>query len=271
MRCATLVCVTSLLALGCPKRKEPERGVELVFAKEGAVRPVVERRLAQLGVVARITEDERSLTVRVPDVGEAVNLGELMKLLTVPARLEFCGAGSDSRWCDVDAGAALQVEAEESGPGCYLSAADPAALRAAVDLWDAGSVVIGELRPGTQRTFTTEPGCFAPRVLEAEAKEDPGLGSHVVNLTFDGPSATKFGDLTRRLLRKPLLIILDGRVMSAPIVMEPITGGRAMLTFGRDTTEVEAKRLARALVGGPLPGSLTLERQGAYGPPSLLR
>ncbi|MBL8923658.1 MAG: hypothetical protein JNJ54_32690 [Myxococcaceae bacterium] len=271
MHRATLVCAVSLLALGCPKRKEPERGLEVVFAKEGDVRPVVEKRLAQLGVVARITEDERSLTVRVPDVGGTVNLGELMKLLTLPARLEFCGAADDARWCGQDAGVGVQVEPERDGQGCFLRGVDAAALRAAAEAADAGPVFVGELEPGTLRTFTPEPGCFAPRVLEAEAKADPGLGSQVVNLTFDGPSATKFGDLTRRLLRKPLLIVLDGRVTSAPIVMEPITGGRAMLTFGRDTTGAEATRLARALAGGPLPGTLTLERQGAYGPPSLMK
>ena len=32
------------------------------------MRPVLEKRLAQLGLVARITDDEHSITVRIPDL-----------------------------------------------------------------------------------------------------------------------------------------------------------------------------------------------------------
>lgn len=270
MRFATLAVVASLALVACPRRKQPERGLELVFTKEGPVRPVVEKRLAQLGVVARITEDEGSLTVRVPDTGAAVNVGELMKLLTLPAKLELC-ATAPAALCDVDAGVTVQPEDREGLEGqCFLSGPDGKVLLAVAAAADAGRVLVGEQQPGTQRTWATERECFEPRVLEAEAKVDQNLGSPVVQLTFDGPSATKFGDLTRRLVRKPLLIVFDGRVTSAPTVMEAITGGRAMLTFGRDTSEAEARRIAQALAGGSLPGSLTLDRQGSYGPPSLM-
>lgn len=271
-RLALALALAACLAVtGCPRRKQPERGAELVFKKVGDVRPAVEKRLAQLGVVARITEDDSTLTVRVPESKEAVNLGAIVKLLTVPAKLEFCAEVPpvDGALCDVDAGVTVMQE-EEPRRDCYLQGAAAGPLLAAVDAGATARLLVGPTWEGAQRTFLSEVECFTPRLLEAEPKPDQNTGSLLVALTFDGPSATKFGDLTRTLVRKRLLVVLDGKVTSAPIVMEAITGGRAMLTFGRGTTEDEVRRLAQALAGGALGGSLTLEREGAYGPPSLV-
>lgn len=280
MRHATLLLLCAVVLAACPKRKQPERGIELVFRREGDVRPVVEKRLAQVGVVARITEDEGTLTLRVPDTGQPVDLAEVTRLLTLPARLEFCPAVDTPQLCDVDAsdaGATVERE-DERDRGCFLVGTDGQALTQAVDAGTDGRVLVGEdsrlfdgERPARRlRTYLVGSGCLTPRVMEAEAKPDPNSGALVINMTFDGPGATKFGDLTRKLVRKPLLIVFDGRVTSAPIVMEPITGGRAMLTFGHGVGAAEVQRIARALAGGPLPGSLVLERQGTYGPPSLM-
>lgn len=122
-----------------------------------------------------------------------------------------------------------------------------------------------------ERTFLAEGSCLSPRILEAEVTADRDTNTPMLNLTFDAPGASDFGALTGKLVRRRLLVVLDGRVTSAPVVMEAITGGRAMITFGRDAKEADAERLAKALRGGALPGPMTLETQGRYGPPSLLK
>jgi preprotein translocase subunit SecD len=91
----------------------------------------------------------------------------------------------------------------------------------------------------------------------------------MVNVTFDGPTASSFSTLTTATVNRRLLIVLDDVVTSAPVVMEPITGGRAMVTLGAGTEEATARQLAAALEGGPIEGGLTLTREGPYGPPRL--
>lgn len=268
------LCVTLLLAVaGCPQRKQPERGVELVFTKSGDVRSVVERRLARLGLVTRITEDESRLTVRVPNGASDAELAAIAPVLTAPGKLEFCPEAEpvDGALCGVDAG--VQVEREPSPRrDCYLTAAEPAALLQAVGDAGVGRVLTGRaVFEQPLRTFRAGDTCLAPRVMEAEAKRDRDTNAVVLAMTFDGPSAAQFGRLTGALVRRRLLVVLDGQVQSAPVVMEAITGGRATLTFGPGATESEVARLGHALAGGPLPAPLTLERTSPYGPPSLTR
>lgn len=267
-----LVPVVLLVLAGCPKRKQPERGAELVFKKTGEVRPVVERRLAQLGLVTRITDDETSLTVRIPDVESGADLSSVGRLLVMPAKLEFCPEVKpvDGALCTADA--AVTIEHEEAPrTDCFFTGADAGVLVAAVKAPAGTRVLVGTAWPdGPLRTFLGE-SCLTPRVMEAEVKPDPNSDRRVLSMTFDAPTASSFADLTGKLVRRRLLVVLDDRVQSAPVVMEAISGGRAMLTFGKDSTEQEIAQLGRALSGGPLPGTMELERTGTYGPPTLMK
>lgn len=274
MRRALLLLLGCVAAFGCPKRKQPERGYELVFKKEGDVRPVLEKRLAQLGLVARITDDEHSITVRIPDLATNGDTSAVVQLLTLPAKLEFCpeAAPVAGTFCDIDAG--VEVVAEEGDRrDCALQSPDAKRLLSLTqDAGVSGQVLVGGMVPdGPIRTFVAETECLAPRLMEAEVKPDPNTGRKQLAVLFDAPSAAKFGDLTGKLVRRRLLIVLDGRVQSAPVVMEPITGGRAMISFGLKSSDDEVKRLSLALAGGALPGTVTLQKEGWYGPPSLLK
>jgi preprotein translocase subunit SecD len=265
----TAIVLLALAVTGCPKRKEPERGYELTFKKPGEVREVIERRLAQASVKARITEDSERITLRFPgsDGNEA---DDVIALLAVPGKLEFCAEAKDRAvLCAIDAGVA--VEREPSGDGCFASAGAIVPFLAATSHL-TGTVLSGTLSPGEpERTFLTEGTCLAPRILETELTRNTSTAQPMLALTFDGPGATSFAELTTTSIRRRLLVVLDGRVTSAPVVMEPITGGKAMITFGAGITEAEVIRLGKALRGGALPAALTLERQGAYGPPTLLK
>jgi preprotein translocase subunit SecD len=231
-----VVPVALVLAFGCPKRKQPERGAELVFKKTGNVRPVVERRLAQRGLVTRITDDETSLTVRFPDVSPNVDLNSIRRLLEMPAKLEFCAE-------------VKPVDGVESSHRVLVGVAVP---------------------DGPIRTFLAE-GCLEPRILEVEVNRDQSSNRPTLSMTFDGPTATSFADLTSRLVRRRVLVVLDNRVQSAPLIAEAVTGGRAMLAFGKESSEAEIILVGHALAGGPLPGMMELERTGTYGPPSLMK
>lgn len=73
------------------------------------------------------------------------------------------------------------------------------------------------------------------------------IGSqYYVSLNFDNDGAELFGNVTRELAGTGrLAIVLDGLLISAPNVNEPITGGRAQITG--DYTRREAESLANAL------------------------
>lgn len=62
--------------------------------------------------------------------------------------------------------------------------------------------------------------------------------------------------LTAANVGKPLAIVLDGKVLSAPVINEPITGGQAQLSGG--FTQESANQLAIALQSGALPVAFTL-------------
>ena len=106
-------------------------------------------------------------------------------------------------------------------------------------------------------------GCLSLRITSAEPKESP---MRSLLLEFDRASGRDFAALTTALVGKKLLIRLNGAVVSSPVVNEPITGGKAMLTTTAQS-RAELEVLAASLVGGPLPG-LVLEKEGTWGPPS---
>lgn len=81
---------------------------------------------------------------------------------------------------------------------------------------------------------------------------------------FTADGGRRFALLTRGLVRRRLAIVLDERVLSAPLVQEEIDGGRAVITMGGVGTSEEQLAEARALavaldVGAPLGCDWTLE------------
>lgn len=85
-----------------------------------------------------------------------------------------------------------------------------------------------------------------------------------VSLQFNDEGAKLFKDLTEKNVGKQLAIYIDNILISAPVVQEPIAGGRAQIT-GNFTVE-EAKKLARNLNAGALPVPITLISQQQVGP-----
>ena len=89
-----------------------------------------------------------------------------------------------------------------------------------------------------------------------------GAGGWQVDLTMTTKGAKTFADLTKYLYKQKdptnqLAIALDGLVVSAPKINEPILGGNAQIT-GSFTAE-EAKNLSEVLKYGALPVSLSVD------------
>ncbi|MFT3808489.1 MAG: hypothetical protein QM698_01080 [Micropepsaceae bacterium] len=83
-------------------------------------------------------------------------------------------------------------------------------------------------------------------IERAEAALDPASSMPVVHVSFTADGAKAFGAFTRDNVLGLIAIIIDGVVVSAPRINEPILGGRAVIS-GNFTME-EAERIARGIV-----------------------
>ena len=86
----------------------------------------------------------------------------------------------------------------------------------------------------------------------------------VVGLEFSEEGGKKFGELTARNIGKQIAIELDGEVLTAPVVQEAITGGRAQISGSR--TVEEAEHLAILLRSGSLPVKIEVMENRTVGP-----
>lgn len=86
----------------------------------------------------------------------------------------------------------------------------------------------------------------------------------VVSFRFDTAGARRFGDATRDNVGKPFAIVLDNKVISAPVIKEPILGGSGIIS-GSFTVQ-SASDLALLLRAGALPAPLTVLEERSIGP-----
>ncbi|MGE3875104.1 MAG: hypothetical protein AB7F74_19295 [Parvibaculaceae bacterium] len=91
-------------------------------------------------------------------------------------------------------------------------------------------------------------------IAEASASVDAVTNEPIVNFSFNQKGTERFAKLTSDNVGRSLAIILDGQVISAPRVMEPITGGSGQIS-GQFTIE-DANSLAIVLRSGALPARL---------------
>ena len=86
----------------------------------------------------------------------------------------------------------------------------------------------------------------------------------VVSFKFDAAGARRFGDATRENVGKPFAIVLDSKVISAPVIREPILGGSGIIS-GSFTVQ-SASDLALLLRAGALPATLDVAEERSVGP-----
>src|SRR5256886_6615636 len=86
----------------------------------------------------------------------------------------------------------------------------------------------------------------------------------VVSFKFDSARAKKLGDATRANVGKPFAIVLDNKVISAPVIREPILGGSGIISGS--LTVQSASDLALLLRAGALPAPITILEERTVGP-----
>ena len=85
----------------------------------------------------------------------------------------------------------------------------------------------------------------------------------VVSTVFDASGARRFAKLTTEHVNERFAIVLDGKVLSAPVIREPIPGGRGQISGG--FTLQGAKDLAVLLRSGALPAPLQVIEERTVG------
>ena len=101
-------------------------------------------------------------------------------------------------------------------------------------------------------------------LINAQPAIDNQTNQTVVNFSFDRVGAKKFGRATADSVGKKLAIILDNKIISAPVINEAILGGNGQIT-GNFTFQ-EATDLALLLRSGSLPAPLTIIEERTVGP-----
>jgi len=89
-------------------------------------------------------------------------------------------------------------------------------------------------------------------------------GRPAVNFRFNPSGARKFGDYTGANIGSPFAIVLDGKVISAPVIQDHIPGGSGIIT-GNFSIE-ESTHLAVLLRAGALPAKMTFLEERTIGP-----
>jgi protein-export membrane protein SecD len=100
-------------------------------------------------------------------------------------------------------------------------------------------------------------------LVDAQPSFDQRTGEPVVTFRFDAAGATRFGKVTSENVGLPFAIILDNKVISAPVIREPILGGTGQIS-GHFSVQ-EANDLAVLLRSGALPAKLTVIEERTVG------
>jgi preprotein translocase subunit SecD len=206
-------------------------------AMSGA-RDVVDRRVNALGTrePTIILEGDQRIVVQVPGLQDPEALKDL---LGQTARLEFRMVTNSGTYDPTEA----------------------AAGRAPV-----GSEVVPYADPteGTFEVLSREVMINGDQLQTALSTFDQQTGQPVVSITFNSAGASTFARVTRENVGRRFAMLVDGKILSAPVINEPIPSGTAQISGGF-TTE-SANTLAIALKSGALPVRLTVVEERTVTP-----
>jgi SecD/SecF fusion protein len=101
-------------------------------------------------------------------------------------------------------------------------------------------------------------------LTNARAGQDSRTGEWVVNFTFDSVGTRRFAQITRENVGRPFAVVLDEKVITAPVIREPILGGQGQISG--NFTARSANDLAVLLRAGALPAPLTVVEERTVGP-----
>ncbi|MEQ8899643.1 MAG: protein translocase subunit SecD [Roseovarius sp.] len=167
--------------------------------------------------------------IQVPGIGSAA---ELKELIGTTAQLTFQPVVSRSSSADENPGVGNEILPSLDEDGVYY-------------ILERSPVVTGE------------------ELVDAQPDFDQN-GRPAVSFRFNPTGARKFGDYTADNIGNPFAIVLDGEVISAPVIQSHIAGGSGIIT-GNFSVE-ESTQLAVLLRAGALPAGLDFLEERTVGP-----
>ncbi len=210
--------------------------------------PIIERRVNGLGLVEPTIQRQGidRVLVQVPGLGDP---RQLIDLIGTTAKLEFRL---------VNESVPVQQAVEGNVP------ADSELLYEAPDaLKNVTSQNQSAEQKGTPLLIYKQVMVEGADLTNARSAFDQN-GRPDVDFTFNATGARKFGQVTQENVGRRFAIVLDGKVISAPVIQTPILGGSGQIT-GNFTVE-QANNLAILLRAGALPAKLTPIEQRVVGP-----
>lgn len=93
-------------------------------------------------------------------------------------------------------------------------------------------------------------------IIDVSPGFDQRTDEPIASFRFNGRGARRFAHITEENIGKPFAIVADDKVLSAPVIREPIRGGSGQIA-GNLTLE-DANRVAMLLRSGTLPGRLSV-------------
>jgi preprotein translocase subunit SecD len=101
-------------------------------------------------------------------------------------------------------------------------------------------------------------------LTDAQPGFDQRTNEPIVSFRFNNSGSIKFARATQENVGKPFAIVLDDKVISAPVIREPILGGSGQISGG--FTFQSANELALLLRAGALPAKTTILEERTVGP-----
>jgi len=122
----------------------------------------------------------------------------------------------------------------------------------------------GEGEGGRNYLLRESPVVSGEDLVDAQPGFDQRTNEPIISFRFNQSGARKFGNFSKDNVGQPFAIVLDNKVLSAPVIREPILGGSGQIS-GSFTVE-SANTLAVQLRSGALPAKLTIVEERTVGP-----
>ncbi|MGE0161184.1 MAG: protein translocase subunit SecD [Gemmatimonadales bacterium] len=113
--------------------------------------------------------------------------------------------------------------------------------------------------------LTEEPFLTGDQLEDAAAERDPQFNQSIVRFELSRAGGREFSRFTGANVGQFLAIVLDGEVMSAPVIRDRI-GARGQIEMGQGTPLEEARNLALVLRAGALPARIAIIEERTVGP-----
>ena len=126
------------------------------------------------------------------------------------------------------------------------------------------SILPDAKNPGQTYPVEDRVALSGERLTDARAAFDPQTNQPIISFRFDNVGARQFAEITSQNVGRPFAIVLDGKVLTAPVIQVPITGGSGQIT-GNFTVQ-DTVTTAALLRAGALPAPLTVIEERTVGP-----